>query len=92
MIGLEGALFKRCKLEVNEGSRAHLKGGRIEKCTAFDGRGLEGALDKNWGEGSKAHSSGGRIGNALPLMVEGSKAHSKVNEVRARRRTQKKVG
>jgi hypothetical protein len=26
------------------------------------------------------------------LMVEGSKAHSKVNEVRARRRTQKKVG
>jgi len=47
MIGLEGALFKRCKLEVNEGSRAHLKGGRIEKCTAFDGRGLEGALDKN---------------------------------------------
>jgi len=60
MIGLEGVLFKRWKLEGNEGSRAHLKGGRIE--------------------------------NALPLMVEGSKAHSKRNEVRARRRTQKEVG
>jgi len=44
MIGLEGALFKRWKLEGNEGSRAHLKGGRIE--------------------------------NALPLMVEGSKAQT----------------
>jgi len=60
MIGLEGALFKRWKLEGNEGSQAHLKGGRV--------------------------------GNALPLMVEGSKAHTKRNEVRARRRTQKKVG
>jgi hypothetical protein len=60
MIGLEGALFKRWKLEGNEGS---------EVC-----------------------SSGGRIGNALPLMVEGSKAHSKRNEVRARRRTQVEVG
>jgi hypothetical protein len=60
MIGLEGALFKRWKLEGNEGSRAHLKGGRIE--------------------------------NALPLMVEGSKEHSKRNEVRARRRTQVEVG
>jgi len=47
MIGLEGALFKRWKLEGNEGSRAYLKGGRIEKCTTFDGRGLEGALEKN---------------------------------------------
>ena len=34
-------------------------------------------------EGSKAHSKGGRIGNALPLMVGGSKARSKRNEVRA---------
>jgi hypothetical protein len=40
------------------------------------------------------------LGNALPLMVEGSKAHSKRSEgskarsknVRARRRTQKEVG
>jgi hypothetical protein len=44
MIGLEGALFNRWKLDGNEGLRAHLKGGRIE--------------------------------NALPLMVEGLKAHS----------------
>jgi hypothetical protein len=54
--------------------------------------GLEGALEKEWGEGSKAHSKGGRIETALPLMVEGSKARSKKNEVRARRRTQKEVG
>jgi hypothetical protein len=27
------------------------------------------------------HSKGGRIGNALPLMVEGSKAHSKGGRV-----------
>jgi len=33
------------------------------------------------------HSKRGRVGNALPLMVEGSKAHSK--EMRARRRTPK---
>jgi len=39
-------------------------------------RGLEGALEKN--------SKGGRIGNALPQVVEGSKARSK--------RTQKEVG
>ena len=45
MIGLEGALFNRWKLEGNEGSNAH--------------------------------SKGGRIGNALPLIVEGSKALSK---------------
>jgi len=60
MIGLEGALFKRWKLEGNEGSEVCSKGGRIE--------------------------------NALPLMAEGSKAHSKRNELRARRRTQKEVG
>jgi len=30
--------------------------------------------------------------NTLPLMVEGSKARSKRNEVRARRRAQKEVG
>jgi len=60
MIGLEGVLFKRWKLEGNEGSRAHLKRGRIE--------------------------------NALPLMVESSNAHSKRNEVRARKRTEKEVG
>jgi len=47
----------------------------------FDGRGLESALEKKWGEGSKAHSKGGRIENALPLMVEGSKAHSKGGRV-----------
>jgi hypothetical protein len=70
MIGLEGALFKRWKLEGNEGSEVCSKGN----------------------EGSRAHSKGGRIENALPLMVEGSKAHSKRNEVRARRRTQKEVG
>ena len=52
MIGLEGALFNRWKLEGNEGLKAPLKEGRI--------------------------------GNALPLMVEGSKARSK--------RTQKEVG
>jgi hypothetical protein len=39
-----------------------------------------------------AHSKGGRIGNALPSMVEGSKARSKRNKVRAQRRTQKEVG
>jgi hypothetical protein len=60
MIGLEGVLFNRWKLEGNEGS--------------------------------KTHSKGGRIGNALPLMVKGSKARSKRNEVRAQRRTQKEVG
>jgi hypothetical protein len=70
MIGLEGALFKRWKLEGNVGSEACSKGN----------------------EGSRAHLKGGRIENALPLMVEGSKAHSKRNEVRARRRTQKEVG
>jgi hypothetical protein len=70
MIGLEGALFKRWKLERNEGLEVCLKGN----------------------EGSRAHSKGGRVENALPLMVEGSKAHSKRNEVRARRRTQKEVG
>jgi hypothetical protein len=70
MIGLEGALFKRWKLEGNEGSEACSKGN----------------------EGSRAHLTGGRIENALPLMVEGSKAHSKRNAVRARRRTQKEVG
>jgi hypothetical protein len=42
-------------------------------------------------EGLKVHSKGGRIGNALPLMVEGSKVCSKRNKVRARRRTQKEM-
>ena len=60
MIGLEGALFNRWKLEGNEGS--------------------------------KTHSKGGRIGNALPLMVEGSKARSKRNKMRARRRARIEVG
>ena len=56
MIGLEGALFKRWKLEGNEGSearskgnegsRAHSKGDRVRKGITFDGRGLEGALEK----------------------------------------------
>jgi hypothetical protein len=60
MIGLEGALFNRWKLEGNEGL--------------------------------KAHSKEGRIGNALPLMVEGSKARSKRNKTRARRRARIEVG
>jgi hypothetical protein len=70
MIGLEGALFKRWKLEGNEGLEACSKGN----------------------EGSRVQLKGGRIENALPLMVEGLKAHSKRNEVRVRRRTQKEVG
>jgi hypothetical protein len=57
-------------LEGNEGSEACSKGN----------------------EGSRAHLKEGRIENALPLMVKGSKAHSKRNEVRARRRTQVEVG
>jgi hypothetical protein len=60
MIGLEGALFNRWKLEGNEGL--------------------------------KAHSKEGRIGNALPLMVEGSKTRSKRNKMRARRRARIEVG
>jgi hypothetical protein len=36
---------------------------------------IDGNSKKN--EGSKTHSNGGRIGNALPLMAEGSKALSK---------------
>ena len=60
MIGLEGVLFNRWKLEGNEGL--------------------------------KAHSKEGRIGNALPLMVEGSKARSKRNKMRARRRARIEVG
>jgi hypothetical protein len=60
MIGLEGALFNRCKLEGNEGLKAHSKESRIE--------------------------------NVLPLMVEGSKARSKRNKARARRRAQIEVG
>jgi len=51
--------------------------------------GLEGALFNKWklggNEGLKAHSKEGRIGNALPVMVEGSKARSKRNKTRARR-------
>ena len=51
---------------------------------------LEGALFNRWklegNEGLKPHSKEGRIGNALPLMVEGSKARSKRNKTRARRR------
>ena len=54
MIGLEGALFNRWKLEGNEGS--------------------------------KAYSKRGRIGNALPLMVEGSKACLNGDKTRDRRR------
>jgi hypothetical protein len=56
MIGLEGAPFKRWKLEENEGSearskgnegsRAHSKGDRVRKGITFNGRGLEGALEK----------------------------------------------
>ena len=56
MIGLEGALFKRWKLEGNEGSeacskgnkgsRAHSKGGRVRKRTTLNGRGFKGALKK----------------------------------------------
>ena len=60
MIGLEGVLFNRWKLEGNEGL--------------------------------KAHSKEDRIGNALPLMVEGSKARSKSNKTRARRRARIEVG
>jgi len=58
--------------------------------------GLEGALFNRWkregNEGLKAHSKEGRIGNALPLMVEGSKARSKRNKMRARRRARIEVG
>jgi hypothetical protein len=58
--------------------------------------GLEGALFNIWklegNEGSKAHSKEGRIRNALPLMVEGSKARSKRNKTRARRRARIEVG
>jgi len=57
MIGLEGALFNRWKLEGNEGL--------------------------------KAPSKEGRIGNALPLMVEGSKVRSKINKARVQRRARK---
>ena len=56
MIGLEGALFKRWKLEGNEGleacskgnegSKAYSKGVRVRKRTTLNGRGLEGALEK----------------------------------------------
>ena len=60
MIGLEGALFNRWKLEGNEGL--------------------------------KAHSKEGRIGNALPLMVEGSKARSNGDKTRARRRARMEIG
>jgi hypothetical protein len=53
--------------------------------------GLEAVLFNRWklegNEGLKAPSKESGIVNALPLMVEGSKAHSKRNEVRARRRT-----
>jgi len=54
MIGLKGTLFKRWKLEGNEGSqarskgnegsRAHSKGGRVRKRTTLNGRGLASAL------------------------------------------------
>ena len=57
--------------------------------------GLEGALFNRWklarNEGSKAHSKGGRIGNALPLMVDGSKACSNGDKMRARRRARMEV-
>ena len=79
MIGLEGALFNRWKLEGNEGLKAHSKEGRI-------GNALPLMV-----EGSKARSNGGRIGNALPLMVEGSKARSKRNKTRARRRARMEI-
>jgi hypothetical protein len=42
-------------------------------------------LEKKQDEGSKTRSNGDRIGNALPLMVEGSKARSKRNKTRAGR-------
>jgi len=84
---LEGALFKRWKLEENEGLRAHSKGGKLRKHTTLDGRELESAFER--GESSKVQAKGGRVGNTLPLMVDGSKAHSK--EVTAQRRTPKKV-
>jgi hypothetical protein len=80
MIGLEGALFNRWKLEGNEGLKAHSKEGRI-------GNALPLMV-----EGSKARSNGGRIGNALPLMVKGSKARSKRNKTRARRCARIEVG
>jgi hypothetical protein len=79
MIGLEGALFKRWKLKQNEGSqtrskgnegsRAHLKGGRIRKRTTLIGRGLEGALER--GEGSKAHSKGDGVRKHTTLNGRG---------------------
>ena len=92
MIGLEGALFKRWKLEGNEGSKAHSKEwSRARRRTRKES------------EGSKTHSKGSEgsktrskrkvgLGNALLWMVEGSKAHSKRNKIRARRHSQKEVG
>jgi hypothetical protein len=56
MIGFEGALFKRWKLEgnegsqacskENEGSRVHSKGGKVRKRTTLNGRELEGTLKR----------------------------------------------
>jgi len=58
--------------------------------------GLKGALFNKWklggNEGLKAHSKEGRIGNALPVMVKGSKARSKRNKTRARRHARIEVG
>jgi len=69
----------------------YLPSGKIQGFFFFlDMIGLEGALFNRWklegNEGLKPHSKEGRIGNALPLMVEGSKARSKRNKTRARRR------
>ena len=78
MIRLEGALFKRWKLEGNEGSQARSKENGF-------GNALPWMI-----EGSKAHSKEDERSKAHSKGNEGSKAHSK--EVRAQRRTQKKAG
>jgi hypothetical protein len=66
-----------------------LKGALFNRWKLEGNEGSEARLKGN--EGSRAHSKGGRIGNAPPLMVEGSKVRSKRNKVRARRHTQKEV-
>jgi len=82
MIGLEGALFKRWKLEGNEGSKAHSKEwSRARRRTRKEGEGSKTRSKRKVG-----------LGNALLWMVEGSKAHSKRNKIRARRHSQKEVG
>jgi hypothetical protein len=68
----------------------YLPSGKIKGFFFKDKTRLEGALFNRWklegNEGLKAYSKEGRIGNALPLMVEGSKVCSNGDKTRARRR------